>query len=78
MQRNRWSDLTCMQQRVTIGLGVVQLALMIAALVDMWRRPPEQVRGSRWLWTLAALVNFVGPILYFLFGRRRGGSRTSA
>jgi Phospholipase_D-nuclease N-terminal len=35
-------------------------------------RPSEQVRGSKKLWAMAALVNFVGPLAYFAFGRRRG------
>jgi hypothetical protein len=36
------------------------------------RRPSEQVRGSKKLWAVAALVNFVGPLAYFAFGRRPG------
>jgi hypothetical protein len=34
------------------------------------RRPGEQIRGSKKLWTAAAFVNFVGPLAYFAFGRR--------
>jgi hypothetical protein len=51
--------------------GVVQVALLIAALADIWRRPEEQIRGSKRLWTAAAFVNFIGPVSYFVFGRRR-------
>jgi Phospholipase_D-nuclease N-terminal len=51
--------------------GVVQVTLLIAALVDIWRRPEEEIRGSKRLWTAAAFVNFIGPLSYFILGRRR-------
>ncbi len=49
--------------------GIIQLALLAAALADMYRRPAEEIRGTKWLWSAAALVNFmgIGPIAYFLF-----------
>jgi Phospholipase_D-nuclease N-terminal len=49
-----------------------QTLLAAAALLDLRRRPSEQVRGSKRLWAVATLVNFVGPLAYFAFGRRRG------
>ncbi len=50
-------------------LLLLQLGLMIWALVDLLRR-----RGTRTLsmpaWILIiVLVNFFGPVAYFLFGR---------
>ena len=51
--------------------GTVQAALLIAALVDIWRRPEEGIRGDKRLWTAGSFVNFIGPISYFVFGRRR-------
>jgi hypothetical protein len=50
---------------------VLQLLLAAAALLDLRRRPSDQVRGSKKLWAAAAFVNFVGPLAYFMFGRRR-------
>jgi hypothetical protein len=70
-RRKRWSDLTPREQRSIVAVGAVQLLLAAAALLDLRRRPAEQVRGSKKLWTAAAFVNFVGPLAYFLFGRRR-------
>jgi bacteriorhodopsin len=69
--RKRWSDLSSPQQRAIIGAGVVQTLLAAAALLDLRRRPSEQVRGSKKLWAVAVLVNFFGPLAYFTFGRRR-------
>jgi bacteriorhodopsin len=70
-RQRRWSELSRPQQRAIIGAGVVQMLLAAAAL-DLRRRPSEQVRGSKKLWAVAALVNFVGPLAYFAFGRRPG------
>jgi hypothetical protein len=36
---------------------------------DLQRRPPEQVRGRKWMWRVAS-ANLTGSIAYFLFGRR--------
>jgi hypothetical protein len=71
LQRKRWGDLTT-GQRTAIQIGAaVQFSLLFAALWDMWRRPAEEIRGDRRWWTLASFVNFVGPLAYFLFGRKR-------
>lgn len=67
----RWSELSTGQRRSIVLSGVVQVTLLIAALMDIRRRPQEEIRGNKWLWTAATFVNFVGPISYFLFGRRR-------
>ncbi len=40
------------------------------ALRDLARRPPSQVRGYKPLWALTFVVQPVGPIIYFLVGRR--------
>jgi hypothetical protein len=52
-----------------IPVVIIQLALMIAALVDLIRRP--RTRGPKWVWLLVILlVNYIGPILYFIIGRQ--------
>jgi hypothetical protein len=46
-----------------------------AALVDLARQSPEEIRGPRGVWAAAlALVSSLGalPTLYALFGRDRG------
>jgi hypothetical protein len=70
-KKQRWSDLSTEQQSAVVGAGAVQIGLTVAALVDLRRRPREQVNGSKAIWVAASFVNFVGPIAYFLFGRRR-------
>jgi uncharacterized membrane protein YhaH (DUF805 family) len=52
-----------------IPVVVIELALLIAALVDLIRR--EHTRGPKWIWVLViVLVNFIGPIIYFVIGRQ--------
>lgn len=70
-RRRRWRDLTD-AQRVAVVLGAaVQLGLQAAALRDLRRRPAGLVRGSRRGWAAASFLNLVGPLAYFVAGRRR-------
>jgi bacteriorhodopsin len=69
-KRKRWSELSSRQRSWIMVAGVLQVLLAAAALLDLRRRPSEQVRGSKKLWAAATSVNFVGPLAYFAFGRR--------
>ena len=74
MSRNKkWRDLTTTEKTPLVLQGIVQFALLAAALVDIHRRPAEEINGSKWVWSAVALVNFmgIGPLVYFLFGRKR-------
>jgi hypothetical protein len=42
-RQKRWSELSRPQQRAITGAGVVQMLLAAAALLDLRRRPSEQV-----------------------------------
>lgn len=56
---------------IMVPVLLLQLILMIVALVDLIRREAERVNGPKWLWALIViLVNFIGPILYFIIGRK--------
>jgi hypothetical protein len=69
-EKKRWQDLSPWQRLSGILLAVIQVSLLIAALIDIRRRPAEQIRGRKLWWVMAAFVNYVGPISYFLFGRK--------
>jgi hypothetical protein len=68
----KWSYLTAKQKAPFVLRGVLQFALLAAALADIHRRPAEEINGSKWMWSAVALVNFmgIGPIAYFVFGRK--------
>jgi len=68
--KRRWKDLT-QGQKIAVGVvGAAQVTLTAAAYRDLLRRPAEQVNGTKLAWGLALLVNWVGPIAYFLDGRK--------
>ena len=68
--QRRGTDLTTAQRSAGGGVGAAQVTLTAAAYRDLVRRPAEQVNGTKLAWGLALLVNWVGPIAYFLDGRK--------
>jgi len=73
MRGKRWNELSPRTRRVIIVAASVEGALKTAALIDLARRPPAQIHGSKAAWAVAiTLVNSAGavPITYFLRGRR--------
>jgi len=69
--KRSWSDFTPAQRARMLVAASVQLALATAAWVDLAKRPAAQVNGPKPLWGVLIAVNFIGPLAYFLFGRRR-------
>ncbi len=66
-----WQDLDERQKR---GLGLaamVQVALLLFALYDWFRRPGSEMRGPKFVWLPLLFVNFIGPLGYLKFGRLR-------
>ena len=72
--RKKWSELSDRNRRLITVLGVIEGVLLVATLVDIRRRPADQIKGSKRMWTAIAFVNIIGPIAYFAFGRRRGAT----
>jgi hypothetical protein len=73
MAKKRWQDLSPRTRQVIVAAAVVDGILKVAALVDLKRRPAEQVRGSKKAWAATlVLVNSAGvvPVAYFVKGRR--------
>ena len=72
--KKTWKDMTPQQRTGSIIGGVIQLILAAIAWTDLARRPAEQVNGPKPLWALAITINFIGPISYFIWGRRQPGA----
>jgi hypothetical protein len=69
----RWNDLSDRSRRLIIAAAIAEAILKTAVLIDLKRRPASQIRGSKRAWIVAAvLVNSagLGPLSYFVFGRR--------
>ena len=54
------------------GLLVVQITLDVIALLDLYRRPVEQVVfANKWIWVaVVLLVSMLGAIIYLLAARK--------
>jgi hypothetical protein len=70
-EQRKWSDLSQRQRNAIKVLGATEFLLKILMLVDIKRRPASQIRGPKAAWRAAAVVNTIGPVSYFLFGRRK-------
>jgi hypothetical protein len=73
MATQRWSDLSSGRKTGMLVGAAVQLALAATAWTDLARRPAEEVNGPKAMWAVLIAVNFIGPLSYFVFGRKRSG-----
>ena len=71
MPKKRWQDMTPLQQAGIMILTIIQFSLLGAAYWDIRRRPANELNGNKPFWRVAVFVNFIGPIAYFLFGRKQ-------
>jgi hypothetical protein len=67
----RWDELPTLNKVLVMVLTAVQVSLAVSAWADLAERPPEQVNGSKTKWAAVIAINFVGPVLYYLRGRRQ-------
>jgi hypothetical protein len=70
-KKKTWKEMPPAARIGTVLIGIAQISLMLAAQRDISRRPAEQINGPKAAWRVAALLNFVGPMGYFIFGRKR-------
>ena len=67
----RWSDMTPQQQTGLLVATSIQFALAATAWADLAKRPESQINGRKVVWGFVIAINWVGPIAYFIWGRRR-------
>ena len=70
-QRNAWKDPSPLFRGRAVIMGALQVILLVAALRDLRRRPAEAINGDKRLWTAVVFINFIGPVAYFVIGRKR-------
>ena len=71
IKRKRWKDLSKGRRAAILIMGSIQILLLALALWDIRKRPAEGIAGSKTMWAMISFVNFLGPLAYFLFGRKR-------
>ncbi|WP_255770876.1 PLDc N-terminal domain-containing protein [Pseudarthrobacter sulfonivorans] len=69
--KKTWKEMSPAARAGVVAAGIVQVSLMLAAQRDISRRPAAQINGPKAAWRAAALINFIGPIGYFILGRKR-------
>jgi hypothetical protein len=73
LARKKWKDLSPTTRRLIVVGAIAEGAVKTAVLIDIKRRPADEIRGQKWIWAASMLVNSFGivPLSYFAFGRRR-------
>jgi hypothetical protein len=69
--KKHWADLSDGQRKLLLAAAAAELSLKITALIDIKHRPAERIRGSKAMWRAAMAVNLIGPVSYFVVGRKR-------
>ncbi len=52
-------------------INLINIVLVILTIRDIRRRRDDEINGKRKWWMLAAFASPIGPIAYFIFGRKR-------
>lgn len=73
MVQRRWRNLGPWQRigLVAVAVGAAQLVLAVTAWSDLARRRPADVAGRKGVWAAVIAINWVGPLAYLRWGRRR-------
>lgn len=54
---------------VILPIILIELILLVVALVDCIRA--KKTNGPKWLWIILIIfIEILGPVLYFVFGRK--------
>lgn len=72
MSHKKWQDQSPARRGLLLTVGLLDAGLRAWALVDLVKRPQEEVKGNKAAWALAlALVNSVGivPATYLGWAR---------
>lgn len=65
-----WNEMSAGRKLLVVVMGVAQTALAATAWRDLAKRPASQVNGKKGVWAAIIAVNWIGPIAYFVKGRR--------
>ncbi|MFY9633632.1 MAG: hypothetical protein WAL27_02800 [Cellulosimicrobium cellulans] len=72
--KKTWKEMSPAARASFVAVGIAQVSLMIAAQRDISKRPAELINGPKAAWRMASMINFIGPMGYFVLGRKRPGA----
>ena len=78
MSRRNWKEMSPVQKVGNIVMGAVELVLVTLALWDISHRPDNEINGKKRTWVMASLIQPIGPIIYFIFGRKKAAAPAAA
>lgn len=78
MARRNWKEMSPVQKVGNVLMGAVELVLVTLALWDLSHRPDNEINGKKRTWMMASLIQPVGPIIYFMFGRKKATAPEAA
>lgn len=70
IKKRKWRELSRRQQIGVVLLGCIQGGLLGVALNDLRHRAGDEIVGGKRLWRMLVFVNWIGPLAYFLVGRK--------
>jgi hypothetical protein len=73
-KRKGWKEMTSAQKGGNIAFRIIGMVLTGLALWDLKNRPDDRIKGKKGVWALVSLAQPIGPIIYFIFGRKKAGS----
>ena len=56
-----------------MGLIVVHIVVAILTWRDISHRDQSQIRGPKWIWRVASIVQMGNSLAYWLFARKSAG-----
>ncbi len=63
-------EMAMINWELLLPIILIQFVLMVIALIDIFKA--KETRGPKGLWiVIVIVVNFFGPIAYFIFGRKK-------
>lgn len=68
--KQQWKDMSSGKRAWMMILASAQVSLAVAAWADLASRPADEVKGKKGKWAALIALNYIGPITYFLKGRR--------
>jgi hypothetical protein len=63
-------QLTPIEIALLATLVVVELGLLAAAWIVLFRTPAARLTLPKWAWAVICVVQFIGPIAFFAVGRK--------
>jgi hypothetical protein len=70
MKITSWSSLSGPKRVAAIAASLLQFTLLGLALWDLRRRDASRVKGPKRMWQAVVFVNYIGPLAYFVLGRK--------